>query len=260
MTNSVYKIYLDIHNYGSHVVLKAKKGDNGSLLYVTLMDGGSPYVITPECYAVFTAKKADGNILYNKCTILENMIVYAFTPQTTSYVGKMECEIKLYGSGDSLLTSAEFTLLVMDTVVNDDEVGSEKEVTALTALVAETTTLINEVEYKLASGAFVGEKGDKGDTGATGVQGPKGDKGDIGPQGIQGNKGDKGDRGLTGPQGIQGERGMQGISGVTVNADGYFALEVDSATGDLYFVTEDESVECPFVLDEDGNLFYEIKE
>lgn len=233
MTSSVYKIYLDIHNYGSHVVLKAKKGDNGSLLYVTLMDGGSPYVITPECYAVFTAKKADGNILYNKCTILENMIVYAFTPQTTSYVGKMECEIKLYGNGDSLLTSAEFTLLVMDTVVNDDEVGSEKEVTALTALVSETTTLINEVEYKLASGAFVGAKGDKGD---------------------------KGDRGLTGPQGIQGERGMQGISGVTVNADGYFALEVDSATGDLYFVTEDESVECPFVLDEDGNLFYEIKE
>lgn len=233
MTSSVYKIYLDIHNYGSHVVLRAKKGDNGSLLYITLMDGGSPYVITPECYAVFTAKKADGNILYNHCTVHENMIVYAFTPQTTSSVGKMECEIKLYGSGDSLLTSAEFTLLVMDTVFNDDEVGSEKEVTALTALISETTTLINEVEYKLASGAFVGEKGDKGD---------------------------KGDRGLTGPQGIQGERGPQGISGVSVSADGYFALEVDSATGDLYFVTEDESVECPFVLDEDGNLFYEIKE
>ena len=99
MTNSVYKIYLDIHNYGSHVLLKAKKGDTGSLLYITLMDGRSPYVITPECYAVFTAKKADGNILFNKCTIVENMIVYEFTPQTTSTVGRVECEIKLYGSG-----------------------------------------------------------------------------------------------------------------------------------------------------------------
>lgn len=210
MTSSIYKIYLDIHNYGSHVLLKAKKGDTGSLLYITLMDGRHPYVITPECYAVFTAKKADGNILYNKCTFIENMIVYAFTPQTTSAVGRVECEIKLYGSGDNLLTSAEFTLLVMDTVYNEtDEVGSEKEVTALTALVSKATTLINEVEYKLTTGGFIGP---------------------------------------------------QGISGVNVNAEGYFALEVDSSTGDLYFVTEDETMECPFVLDEDGNLFYEIKE
>jgi hypothetical protein len=210
VTNSFYKIYLDVHNNGSHVLLKAKKGDTGSLLYIALMDGKNPYVITPECYAVFTAKKADGNILYNKCTFFENMIVYEFTPQTTSSVGRVECEIKLYGSGDKLLTSAEFTLLVMDTVYNEtEEVGSEKEVTALTALVSRATTLINEVEYKLANGLF---------------------------------------------------NGAQGISGVTVSPEGYFALEVDSATGDLYFVTEDEELECPFVLDEDGNLYYEIKE
>ena len=210
MTNSFYKIYLDIHNYGSHVLLKAKKGDTGSLLYITLMDGKNPYVITPECYAVFTAKKADGNILYNKCTFFENMIVYEFTPQTTSCVGRVACEIRLYGSGDTLLTSAEFTLLVMDTVYNEeDEVGSEKEVTALTDLVSRATKLINEVEYKLKNGLF---------------------------------------------------NGAQGISGVNVSPEGYFALEVDSATGDLYFVTEDEKLECPFVLDEDGNLFYEIME
>ena len=234
MTNSIYKIYLDIHNYGSHVLLKAKKGDTGSILYITLMDGRTHYVITPECYAVFTAKKPDGKILYNKCTFLENMIVYEFTPQTTSSVGKVECEIKLYGSGDQLLTSAEFTLLVMDTVYNEDtEVGSEKEVTALTSLVSKTTSLISEVERKLASGAFVGTKGDRGE---------------IGPRGPQGERG------------LQGDRGPQGISGVNVSTEGYFALEVDSATGDLYFVSEDESLECPFVLDDEGNLFYEIKE
>ena len=162
------------------------------------------------------------------------MIVYEFTPQTTSSVGKVECEIKLYGSGDQLLTSAEFTLLVMDTVYNEDtEVGSEKEVTALTALVSKTTSLISEVERKLSSGAFVGTKGDRGE---------------IGPRGPQGERG------------LQGDRGPQGISGVNVSTEGYFALEVDSATGDLYFVSEDESLECPFVLDDEGNLFYEIKE
>ena len=210
MTNSIYKIYLDIHNYGSHVILKAKKGDTGSILYITLMDGRTHYVITPECYAVFTAKKPDGKILYNKCTFLENMIVYEFTPQTTSSVGKVECEIKLYGSGDQLLTSAGFTLLVMDTVYNEDtEVGSEKEVNALTYLVSKGTTLISEVERKLKNGDFAGP---------------------------------------------------QGISGVIVPTTGYFALEVDSATGNLYCVTEDGAFTPNFTLDEQGNLYYEIME
>ena len=184
MTNSFYKINLDVHGYGSHVVLKAKKGDTKSLLYITLMDGRKPYVITEECRAVFTAKKADGKTLYNKCTVFENMIVYEFTPQTTASVGRVECEVKLYGSCDHLLTSAGFTLLVLDTVYNeDDEVGSEDEVSALTALVSEATTLIADVEYRLASGAFVGAKGDKGDTGPQGPQGDKGDKGDTGAKG-----------------------------------------------------------------------------
>lgn len=209
MTNSYYKISLDIHNHGSNVSLKAKHGDTGRMLYITLMDGSRPYSITSECYAVFTAKKADGKILYNKCSIEDNTIIYRFTTQTTSSVGKVECEIKLYGTNDKLITSAGFALIVEDTVYEDTEVESEKEVSALTDLVSRATTLITEVETKLASGAFIGP---------------------------------------------------QGVSGVAVDAKGYFGLEVDSATGDLYFVSEDESTECPFVLDEDGNLFYEIKE
>ena len=228
MTNSYYKISLDIHDHGSNVSLKAKKGDTGRLLYITLMDGRKPYVITNECRAVFTAKKADGNILYNQCSIIGNTISYAFTPQTTSAVGKVDCEIKIYGADDKLLTSARFALMVEDTVYNEgDEVESEKEVSALTALVSESTTLIHNVEDKLAKGELKGDKGDKGD---------------------------RGERGLT------GDTGPQGISGVVVYPEGHFALEVDSATGDLYFVTEDEATECPFVLDEDGNLYYEIKE
>ena len=209
MTNSYYKISLDIHDHGSHVTLKAKKGDTGRLLYITLLDGSKPYVITNECRAVFTAKKADGNILYNECTTIGNVITYAFTPQTTSAVGKADCEIKLYGADDKLLTSARFALMVEDTVYNEgDEVESEKEVSALTALVSEATTLITNVENKLAKGEF---------------------------------------------------RGPQGISGVIVPANGFFALEIDSATGDLYCVAEENASAPTFTL-EDGKLYYEIKE
>ncbi len=222
MTNSYYKISLDIHDHGSHVSLKAKKGDTGRLLYITLMDGGKPYVITNECRAVFTAKKADGNILYNDCSIIGNVITYAFTPQTTSAVGKADCEIKLYGAQNKLLTSASFTLLVEDTVYNEgDEVESAKEVSALTKLVSEATTLISNVEGKLASGQLKGDKGEKGE---------------------------------------QGDRGPQGVSVVAAPGNGYFALELNSANGDLYCVTEEGATAPTFSLDANGNIYYEIKE
>lgn len=231
MTNSFYKISLDIHEHGSHVSLKAKKGDTGRLLYITLMDGRNPYVITNECRAVFTAKKADGNIIFNDCSIIGNTISYEFTPQTTSAVGKADCEIKLYGAENKLLTSASFTLLVEDTVYNEgDQVESAKEVTALTALVSEATTLITNVEDKLANGEFKGEKGEKGDRGDIGEQGPR------------------------------GERGPQGISVVIAPISSYFVLEVDSATGDLYCITKEEAIMPTFSMDEYGNLYYEIKE
>lgn len=228
MTNSIYKIALDLHEHGSHVSVKAKRGDTGRLLYITLMDGGRPYAITEESYAVFTARKPDGKILYNSCTVIGNTICYAFTPQTTAAVGRMACEIKLYGADDKLLTSASFSLLVEDTAYNEgDEVESEKEVEALTKLVSAATTLIRDVEGKLASGALIGEKGD---------QGEKGEKGNT------------------------GDRGPQGISGVTVYPKGHFALEVDSATGDLYCVTEEEANTPVLTMDDMGNIYYEIKE
>ena len=228
MTNSYYKISLDIHDHGSNVILKAKKGDTGRILHITLMDDRKHYAFTNECRAVFTAKKADGNILYNECSIIGNIIVYAFTPQTTCVAGKTDCEIKLYGADNKLITTARFTLLVEDTVYNEgDEVESVKEVSALTALVSEATTLITNVENKLANGEF---------------------------------KGEKGDRGLRGERGLQGERGPQGISGVIAPTSGYFALEVDSANGDLYCVTEENATPPTFSLDATGNLFYEIKE
>jgi hypothetical protein len=127
------------------------------------MDGRNPYTISNDCLAVFTAKKADGNILYNECSIIGNAIIYEFTPQTTSAVGKAECEIKLYGAENKLITTARFTLIVDDTVYNEgDEVESSDEFSALTALVSEANTLIRDIERKLANGEFVGPQGNNG--------------------------------------------------------------------------------------------------
>ena len=227
MTNSHYKISLDIHEHGSNVSLKAKRGDTARTLYITLTDGRNPYIISEDSYAVLTAKKADGTpFLFNYCSIIGNMVSYTFTPNTCAAAGKLECEIKLYGADSTLLTSASFSLVVEDTVHDEEIVArSGMEVTALTKLISDATALIADVTKKLISGAFKGDKGDKGD------------------------------------QGFQGERGPQGNSYVATKLPtGYFALEMDSATGDLYCVAE-EGVSAPtFTLDENGNIYHEIKE
>lgn len=88
MINSFYKISLDIQDHGSHVSLKAKKGDTGRILKITLVDGGKPYKITSECLAVFVAKKADGTIIYNGCSIIEGNYSHMVKRRTLAVNGK----------------------------------------------------------------------------------------------------------------------------------------------------------------------------
>lgn len=209
MINSHYKISLDIQDHGSHVSLKAKRGDTGRILEITLTDGGKPYKITSDCLAVFTAKKSDGTTIYNGCSIINGAIYYVFTEQTALSVGVSNCEIKIYGSGAKLLTSASFTLIIEDTILNEQTILSMNEVTALTKLISDANTVIQEVNRKLANGEFVGP---------------------------------------------------QGVSGVIVPTTGHYVLEVDSATGDLYCVTDDGETAPTFTMDDEGNLYYEIME
>ena len=145
MIDSTKKISLDIHSPSSGEVVNAKRGDTGRRVCISLVDGGVPYIISDECYAVFTAKKPDGNVLYNHCTIENNIITYEITEQTTAVEGRVNCEIMLYGADDKLITSPKFTILVYGTVYKvGDEIQSEDEIDALTHLISEATTTIHE--------------------------------------------------------------------------------------------------------------------
>ena len=146
MNASNYRFTLDIHKPHSSVCLNVKRGDtNSRALFITLSENGLPYHISPECYAVFTATKPDGNIVFNHCTIEGDLITYVLTPQTVAVEGRLDCEIKLYGADDMLITSPGFDIIVRDTVFDEgDEIESETEVDALTHLISEATTVIHE--------------------------------------------------------------------------------------------------------------------
>lgn len=226
MKYSEFRISLDMHNPSSRVCIHIKRGDTRRKIHITLVDAGFPYHITEDCYAVFTATKPDGKIVFNDCAINDCVISYELTPQTTAVVGQVDCEIKLYGADDSLITSSRFVIIVDDTVYNEgDEIESRTEVGALTAIISDAAELINNVEHKLESGEFVGPQGPEGPVGPRGPQGVQGIQGIQGVQGIQGEPGQKGDpftyedftdeqlAGLVGPKGETGEKGSKGDKG-----------------------------------------------
>lgn len=165
MNTADYHISLDVHEALAQVALRVKQGDTARKIYITLTENGKPYQITDDCNAVFTAKKPDGNILYNACVLQGNVIVYALTAQTTAAAGELLCELRLYGADSALITSPCFALLVDETVYSDgDVVESASEASELIRLLDDTQAVKAEVEEALASGAFKGEKGDTGET------------------------------------------------------------------------------------------------
>lgn len=144
MNDSIFRISLDIHEHGSQAVLNAKYADTGRTLRISLRSGSTPYTISTGCYAAFKATKPDGTILFNDCTIEDNEIVYEFTEQTCSAIGRSKCEIALYGSDDKLITSPRFALLVDGTIYPDGRVESTDEFSALTELMGTTQKFIED--------------------------------------------------------------------------------------------------------------------
>lgn len=179
MNYTDYRISLDIFKTASQAVLPVKQGDTAYRLCITITANGSPYRITEGCYALFTAKKPDGNFINNECTIENNVIYYQLTPQTTAAIGVVECEVILYDSNDEQLATPHFNILVDAKAYNGEEIESTNETNILEALIQDSITQINEVEEKLANGEFNGKDGKDGRDGVDGKDGKDGKDADY---------------------------------------------------------------------------------
>lgn len=143
MNYTEHKITLDIHKIASSAAIRVKKGDTARRLLIHLTESGSPYHIDADCYAVFTAAKPDGKVIFNNCRIDDCEIIYDFTEQTVAAAGMMPCEIILYGGNGKQLTSASFQIFVEDTVYDKEkEIESNSEFNALADLIAKAQAVI----------------------------------------------------------------------------------------------------------------------
>ena len=145
MNSSVYKISLDIHTPESQETLEMKHLDSKRKIHISLTENGKVYQITPDCKAMFSAEKPDGNKVYNQCEIDGNTIIYNVTQQTLACVGEVDCEIQLIGGDDDIITSPRFSIIVHERVYNgEDIVDSEIETDVLPVLIAKSHTHDNK--------------------------------------------------------------------------------------------------------------------
>lgn len=152
MNCTEHKIMLDVTKTVSPVSICAKKGDTARRLQIQLTQKGYPYHVTEECYAVFTALKPDGKVIFNNCSIDGCVIVYEFTDQTVAVAGILSCEIILYGADGKQITSASFHIIVEDTIYDTEtEIESTSEYNALAALVAEVMEAKQYMENMMAA-------------------------------------------------------------------------------------------------------------
>lgn len=205
-------ITLDFYN-NDNVCVRAKAGDNGRFVRCSITDNGTQYPI-PENAAAYIAC---GNT-WQMCRIADNKVLAPLTPPMLS-AGIKKCQVELMSAQDKL-TSMSFTLLVEESARNDGAAEGDPRLSLVDELLQESREtakqvqeLEEEIQTKLESGAFKGEKGDTGAKGDKGDQGQKGDKGNVGPVGPTGETGPIGPTGNTGPAGPTGPSGEKGDKG-----------------------------------------------
>lgn len=237
-----HQFALDIKRDGIQKIVHMRQGDiQSQRIVVQFFSGALAYDMAGVASATLRAKKPDGNILFNSCTVTDLGVEYLVTSQTIAAVGDVECLITFYGLSGEVLGTPRFLIEVEEKIYADSEVESTNEFTALqTAMVdkaeieayeqsaatsstdaatsaaaaqkseTQAAAALQELKDRIAAGDF---KGEKGETGAIGPQGEKGNTGDTGPKGEQGPRGEQGPQGERGPAGPQGETGPQGPKG-----------------------------------------------
>lgn len=135
---SNYRFTLDILSMMSQASLPVRVGDTNRSLYITITEGGNPYILHDGFTAAFVGKKADGNHLFNHCIIENRSVVrYDFTPQTANVAGLVDCEIRIYDPEGYVVTSPKFVMVVDERVVYDGDLTfSEDEATILDNIIA----------------------------------------------------------------------------------------------------------------------------
>lgn len=137
MNYIVNRIDLDVHDAGAQAWINVRQNETNRKICIALTESGEPFALTEDCDAVFAGTKPDATVFYNSCEIVGNTIEYVLTGQNLAQTGDLKCEIRLYGSGNTLICSPRFVVHVQENAVDDNGIESSDEFSELTELIGD---------------------------------------------------------------------------------------------------------------------------
>jgi hypothetical protein len=142
---SNYRFTLDIQSTMSQASLPVRLGDTNRSLFITITEGGNPYILHDGFTAAFVGTKSNGDHLFNHCIIENKSVVrYDFTAQTANVAGLVDCEIRIYDPEGFVVTSPKFVMVVDERVIYDRDIEfSADEATFLDEIVLTEKNRVN---------------------------------------------------------------------------------------------------------------------
>lgn len=142
MNSSNFRFVLDLHSTQSQISIPVTKGDTARVWYISLSDGGLPYIIEDGCLAKIEIKRPTGTFLEAFCPIEKNTTVkYDFsqneiTVNTAAVDGVHDCSVTIYDAEGNKIGSPRFSMVVSDRVVNSDDINlTDEDLTAIEGMI-----------------------------------------------------------------------------------------------------------------------------
>lgn len=153
LPQSVIRIVLDVREVEKQVSFTVTQSDTVRRLIINLCDKGKPYVIGKGCYAVFSAITSKGVGMARSCKIEGNEIIYDLTAADVATVGRMDCDITLFGASGESITSPGFLINVYKSkmVAQSGEIVASEDFTALQGLIGDVNERIAKIDDILES-------------------------------------------------------------------------------------------------------------
>ena len=128
----ITKITLPVSGEASRVLVCAKQGDAGSrMIHASLTDENGPVLLPEGATATISMIKPDGTSIFNAAEIWDNQIVAVLTEQMLAARGRAFCDVNVFDTDGTLLSSSGFTLDIEKSAHLDDAIESSNEFTAL---------------------------------------------------------------------------------------------------------------------------------
>lgn len=147
MARSKIRTTLDVSREQTPSVIIAKKLDiNSRFFNAVILDSGRPLFIPQTSTAVLNAKRSDGEKQVFSCVINPNGTITApLSPWLLELSGDCICDISIYGSDETKLTTVSFTVRVDGCVVEPEEIEEDADYTAVHDILLEATAALGSI-------------------------------------------------------------------------------------------------------------------